>query len=168
MAPLSGAGFSLAMACDYVCATPDARFCSAFARLNLMPDMGLLHTLERRVGSWQARRIIMTSMMLEANPALALGVVDEVVEPERLEEAAMRSAGQYAALAPGAFAMVKSAFASGATASLDEVLRLETDGQAALRGTVEHHAAVSAFLDKQKSRGLRQAENAERNTQDGP
>ncbi len=144
--PAYGAGFSLAMACDQVVVTPQARFCSAFARLNLLPDMGLLHTLVRRVGPWAARRMMMTSEVLDADTALRLGVVDQVVEANQLSATAMGLAAAYAELTPDAFALLKSVFSTGAIHSLDEVLRLETEMQAVLRTTPGHEVAVRDFL----------------------
>ena len=76
--PAFGGGFALAMAADVVVAEPTARFCASFARIGLMPDLGLLWSLPGRVGAARARRLVMEAREIGAAEALRLGIADEV------------------------------------------------------------------------------------------
>ena len=76
-----GAGLSLATASDLVVAADNAKFCAAFARVGLVPDMGLFFTLAQRVGAPQAKRLIMLAEVVEARRAQELGIVDAIVPP---------------------------------------------------------------------------------------
>ena len=88
-----GAGLSLATASDLVVAADNAKFCAAFARVGLVPDMGLFFTLAQRVGAPQAKRLIMLAEVVEARRAQELGIVDAIVPPgEALTQA--KAAGQ--------------------------------------------------------------------------
>ena len=59
--PAFGAGFSLALAADFVVASPRARFCLSFMRLGLVPDFGALHTLPRIVGVQRAKELMLSA-----------------------------------------------------------------------------------------------------------
>ena len=92
--PAFGAGFSLALCCDQVIADDTARFCASFARVGLPPDLALSWTLPRRVGESAARRLLLSARMVEAEEALALGLVDDRVAPDALREAAHARGGR--------------------------------------------------------------------------
>src|SRR5205823_5074174 len=70
-----GSGFNLALACDFILATPAARFCSAFARIGLVPDLGGLYLLPRIVGLQRAKQLVFAARELSAHEALQLGIV---------------------------------------------------------------------------------------------
>ena len=144
----AGAGFSLAAASDYVVAAPTAKFTSSFAKVSLVPDLGLLWSLPRRIGLAQARRIFYTARVVEAEEALSLGIIDDLVEdPTRLLERALELAHEFTAHAPLSVALVRSALARGIE-TLDDALGYEMDNQAALYMTKDHREAVNAFLEK--------------------
>src|SRR5690606_15062203 len=70
-----GAGFNLALASDIVIAAADARFCAAFARIGLVPDLGGLYLLPRIVGLQRAKEIVFTARELDAQEAMSMGIV---------------------------------------------------------------------------------------------
>lgn len=83
-----GGGFSLALACDFILATPKARFCSVFGRIGVIPDMAIMRTLPRMVGLQRAKEICYTARVVEPEEAKALGLVYAVVpEAELIAEA---------------------------------------------------------------------------------
>src|SRR3546814_4102815 len=59
--PAFGAGFNLALACDFILGTPQARFCSVFGRIALVPDLGGLFLLPRILGLQRATEIVFTN-----------------------------------------------------------------------------------------------------------
>lgn len=143
----AGAGFSLAMACDLVVASSAAKFVSSFAKVSLLPDLGLMWSLPQRVGLAQAKRLLLTARPVAAEEALRLGVADELTEPGSTTARALEIAAEMSVHAPIAAALVKAAYARGIS-SLDDALNYEMDNQAALYLTQDHREAVAAFLEK--------------------
>jgi len=143
----AGAGFSLAMAADCVVAADTAKFVSSFAKVSLLPDLGLLWTLPQRVGLAQAKRLLLSARVVTAEEGLRLGLVDEVAEAGRAIDRAREVAAEMSAHAPISAALVKAAYARGIN-SLDDALGYEMDNQAALYLTQDHREAVAAFLEK--------------------
>lgn len=143
----AGAGFSLAMAADTVVASGSARFVSSFAKVGLLPDLGLMWTLPQRVGLAQAKRLLMSARVVGAEEALRLGLVDELCEVGHAVERACEVAAEMAAYAPIPVALLKAAYARG-IGTLADALAYEMDNQAALYLTQDHREAVAAFMEK--------------------
>ena len=143
----AGAGLSLAAACDYVVSSSTARYISSFAKVGLLPDMGLLWTLPQRIGLPEAKRMFATTRVVESSEAKQLGLVDQVVEPGRVLQTAIEIARGFTAGAPLATALMKAIYASGC-ATLEDALRSERDNQGGLYLTQDHRQAVAAFLEK--------------------
>lgn len=141
-----GAGLSLAAASDVVVADTGARFGSAFGKVGLIPDMGLLWTLPRKVGLNAARQIMLLSKTLRAEEAHAIGLVDELVEPGHVHAAAMAQAEAFARCAPLAVGMARRALAINGT--LEELLEYELNGQAELIVSDDHEEGTAAFREK--------------------
>jgi 2-(1,2-epoxy-1,2-dihydrophenyl)acetyl-CoA isomerase len=146
--PAFGAGFSLALAADFVVASPRARFCLSFMRLGLVPDFGALHTLPRVVGVQRAKELMLSARELPAEEAKALGIVLEIAPQEQLLQRAQALAASFVHASPLAVSLVKRALAAGPT-DLHTMLELEADAQALCFGSEAHKAALARFLDKQ-------------------
>lgn len=142
----AGAGIGLALACDTIIAAKDARFVASFARLGLIGDFGLLHTLPRRVGEGYAKQMLLYAEPIDAVEALRVGLVDRVVEKGKALEAAYARAAILAEGAPLAAAYTKAHFARG----LDELLDWEREAQSALLLSRDHQEGRAAFLEKRK------------------
>lgn len=127
--PAFGAGFSLALFADFVLATPDARFCMAFARIGLIPDYGALYTLPRIVGINRAKNIMLTGREVGAEEARDIGIVAEIVPAERLAARAHTIAKAIAQASPLAVAMTKGALNSSLTSDLSTMLDIEAASQ---------------------------------------
>jgi len=142
-----GAGFSLALAADFVVATPRARFCLSFMRLGLVPDCGAFYTLPRVVGAQRAKELMLSAREVGALEAKELGIVMELHPPEQLLPRALALAASFAAASPLAVSMVKRTMSDpGALAAL---LDAEANAQALAFGSPQHQEAVRRFLDKQ-------------------
>lgn len=142
-----GAGFSVALAADFILATPRARFCMPFLKLALVPDCGATYTLPRAVGVRKARELMLSARELPAGEALALGLVMELHEPDCLLPRALELAATFAHASPLAVSLLKRNV--GDTGALDAALEAEANAQALAFGTPEHREAVHRFLDKQ-------------------
>lgn len=146
-----GAGMALALACDHVVGAANAVFCSAFARIGFMPDMGLMWTLPQRIGVPRAKEVIALSTEIGGREAGEMGIIDTLCEPGESLSAALGVAERFAGASPAAFMIVKSAFADGSAFSLEGTLRKEMDNQPALRLTDEHQRAVATFTRRSGS-----------------
>ena len=75
----SAPGLSLALAADFVLASPRAKFCAVFARLGYVPDMGAMYLLPRAIGLARAKDLVFSARVVDAEEALDLGLVQQVV-----------------------------------------------------------------------------------------
>jgi 2-(1,2-epoxy-1,2-dihydrophenyl)acetyl-CoA isomerase len=147
--PAFGAGFSLALTADIVIASTRARFCLAFMRLGLVPDLGALYTLPRVVGVQRAKELMLSAREVAADEALRLGIAMELAAPERVLPRAQAIARSFGGASPLAAGLVKRALGAAPGASLDTMLGIEADAQALCVGSDAHRAAIQRFLDKQ-------------------
>jgi 2-(1,2-epoxy-1,2-dihydrophenyl)acetyl-CoA isomerase len=113
-----------------------------------MPDLALLHTLPRRVGPARAKQLIALADVIDADRALSLGLVDDVVEEGGALAAAQAIARRYAEGPPLAFELVKSVFARG----LEDMIQAEIDLQPAAWLSADHAEGKKAFFEKRKPR----------------
>lgn len=143
-----GAGFSLALACDYLLCSNRARFGLSFLRLGVVPDCGAFHILPRIVGAQRAKALMLSTRELDAAEVFNLGICAEVTLPETLQGRAREVASQLALASPVAMRAIKKGVQLGAVSSLDEVLAFEAQAQAECRSTAHHQDAVRAFLEK--------------------
>jgi len=144
----AGAGFSLALCCDTVVASREARFVAAFPKMGLVPDAALMATLPARVGLGVAKQIILYARPVEAARGLEIGMVDELVPAGEVRHRAVELARDFEGLAPLSAAFAKAYWAS----RLDEVLEWERTVQAALFQTADHREGRAAFAEKRKPR----------------
>lgn len=144
----AGAGFSLALAADFVLATPRAWFCMSFIKIGLVPDAGAFYTLPRVVGVQRAREIMLSGRDVRAAEAQQLGIVSEILEPDALLPRAQAIARGFVGASPTAVGLIKRTLEHGAP-SLAQALDAEASAQAVAAGTAAHRAAVAAFLNKQ-------------------
>lgn len=144
----AGAGFSMALCCDTIVAGAGARFMAAFPKVGLVADAGLLHTLPARVGLGRARQILLYAKPVDAEAALAMGLIDETAPDGKALERALARACEFDALAPLPTALAKEYLARG----LDEALDWERSQQAALFFTADHAEGKAAFREKRPPR----------------
>ncbi|MEO3387917.1 enoyl-CoA hydratase/isomerase family protein [Mesorhizobium sp. CAU 1741] len=142
-----GAGFGLALAADFVLATPRARFCASFGRIGLVPDFALHHSLPRRVGLARARELILTAREVDAGEALSLGIAYRVVEAGDLASEAGALAARFVEASPTAIALSKNLLNQTFGLDLRQVVEAETMAQAACLDTAYHRDAAQRFLE---------------------
>ena len=84
----AGAGFNIALACDFIIASDQASFMQAFARVGLVPDLGGLYLLGRVIGINKAKELCFTARKVSAEEARALGIVNHLepyIQQENVE-----------------------------------------------------------------------------------
>ena len=145
----AGAGASIALLADTIVMGHSAQITIPFLKVGLIPDWGMLHTLPRRVGAARARQAILSGRGYGSEEALAIGLVDRVVDDEEVQAAALDQARALAALPPQAFALLKQALAAMPT-SLDAALELEALAQSVAVAGEEFAEGAAAFKAKRK------------------
>ncbi|MFA5521213.1 MAG: enoyl-CoA hydratase-related protein [Castellaniella sp.] len=145
-----GGGCELVMACDIRIADEGARLGQPEVRLGLMPGAGGTQQLPRLIPVGQAKRMLFTGRPVEAQQALALGLVDELVPAGESLAAALALVDEIAANPPLAVAQIKRAVDLGLTQSLTDGLKLEAALFGAMFQTEDCREGVAAFLEKRK------------------
>lgn len=146
--PAIGAGCDVTMMCDLRVASTRAVFAESFVKVGLIPGDGGAWLLPRIVGMARATEMAFTGEAIDAQTALAWGMVSSVVEPDELLPAARALAGRIAANPPQALRMTKKLLREGQHQSLDALLELSAAMQTIAHSTADHHEAVAAMLDK--------------------
>lgn len=150
--PAIGAGCDLALMCDMRIAATTATFAESFVKLGLIPGDGGAWLLPRAVGMARANQLAFTGAAIDAATALDWGMVNEVVEPDRLLDSAHRLAAEIAANPPHALRMTKRLLREGQHQSLETLLELSAAMQAITHHTADHDEAVSAMLERRAPR----------------
>jgi 2-(1,2-epoxy-1,2-dihydrophenyl)acetyl-CoA isomerase len=148
--PAAGAGLSLAMACDMRVASDTARLGTAFARVGYSGDFGGSYYLTQLVGTAKARELYFTADLLDAQQALALGLLNRVVPDARLEEETMALASRLARGPRVALLYLKRNMNAAESASLEEMLDLEAWHHTRTGMTEDHREAARAFVEKRE------------------
>ncbi|MEV7015992.1 enoyl-CoA hydratase-related protein [Streptomyces sp. NPDC093991] len=146
-----GAGWNLALGCDLVVATPEARFSQIFTRRGLSPDCGGSWLLPRLLGLQQAKRLALLAETIDAEEARALNLVTWVVDAGKADAFVDDLTARLAAGAPVALAQTKALLNEGADRTLREALAGEARAQAANFATVDVREAYAAFAGKRDS-----------------
>lgn len=144
----AGARMSLACSADFVLAAESAKFTMAYTRAGLSPDGSSTYFLSRIVGLRRALELTLTSRILTAAEALALGIVTEVVDDEKLLEAADDLAGAFAVGPTAAFGASKRLLHAGWTGTLETQMELETRAIADIARGADAHEGIAAFVEK--------------------
>lgn len=143
-----GGGVELALACDICFASAQATFAFAEVSRGLIPGNGGTQRLSRRVGTAKALEMILSARTVNAEEALAMGLVDHVVPAAQLQAQALALAERIAAQAPVAVRLAKAAIHRGADMPLADGLQLERDLATFAYTTEDAKEGPQAFLDK--------------------
>jgi 2-(1,2-epoxy-1,2-dihydrophenyl)acetyl-CoA isomerase len=148
----AGAGCNLALACDIVLASEEARFGNVFARIGLIPDCGGHFFLPRLVGFHKAAELMFTGDIIDAHEAERIGLINRVIAHGELEKATRELAERLARGPTRAIGLCKRTLNIGITSDLAAVLDAEAEGQALAHQTEDHWEGVQAFLEKRPAR----------------
>lgn len=143
-----GGGSELALACDLVYASENARIGQPEVNLGIIPGFGGTQRLTRRVGRMRALEVVLTGDHYDAARAKAMGLVLEVLPADKLMAHAVAQARKIAAKGPVAVALSKRLVHTGADADLAVANELERQGFAASFATDDAREGMKAFLEK--------------------
>lgn len=149
-----GGAFNLALACDLIYASADARFCQVFVRRGVIPDLGGAYLLPRLVGMQRAKELMLLAGEINAERAEALGIVNAVLADPSATLAAARDAAANLAAAPSyTMEMAKRLINGSTNSTLAESLSAEASAQTLVLGTPAARDGFGAFLDRGKRKG---------------
>ncbi len=146
----AGAGCNLALGCDLVVASSDARFSEIFSRRGLSLDFGGSWLLPRLIGLHKAKELAFFADILSADEAMALGIVNRVVPAEELDAFVDDWARRLAAGPPMALSLTKTMLNGSLALSMDEALEAEAQSQVINFGTADSREAMAAFVAKRE------------------
>jgi enoyl-CoA hydratase/carnithine racemase len=152
--PAAGGGFALALACDVRIAGESARFNAAFIRIGLTAcDMGVSYHLPRAVGSSVAYELMLTGRFINAQRALATGLVSELVRDDELEAAAGKLAEEMCETSPLGLRLTKDCLTMAIdSGSLEQAIAIEDRNQVLCVRAGYITEGARAFLEKRKPR----------------
>jgi enoyl-CoA hydratase len=147
-----GAGFCVALGCDFRYIAVGAKLGLNFTRIGVHPGMGATWTLPRLVGPALAAELLYTSRMIEAEEAGRIGLANRVVARDEILEAARQTAREIAANAPMAVRAVKRALRRSETASIEDQLQFEASEQARNFESTDAQEGIAAVREKRSPR----------------
>lgn len=148
----AGGGFALALASDVRLAGESARMNAAFIRIGLSAcDVGVSYFLPRCVGASVAHELMLTGRFIQAERALATGLVSAVVPDDQLEAEARSLAEEMIATSPLGLRLTKECLGHSIDAgSLEQAIAMEDRNQALCAGSPDLAEGIRAFLEKRK------------------
>lgn len=146
----AGAGFSLALACDFRLVSENASFVNAFIHVGLIPDSGNLYFLTKLVGEGKAAELAMLGEKVPAERAVELGLANRVYTAETFTDEVHIFAARLATMPTKAMGLIKRSMKDASTLSFDEYLEREAQGQRIAGLTADHREGVDAFMQKRK------------------
>lgn len=150
--PAIGAGLDLTCMCDIRIASETATFAESFVRVGIVPGDGGAWLLPRAVGRAKAAEMAFTGEAIDAQQALACGLVSRVVPADQLLPTARALADKIAANPGAVMRMTKRLLREGEHSTLESLLELSAGYQALAHKTADHREAVMAFVEKRKPR----------------
>ena len=145
-----GAGMNMALGCDLVVASENARFSEIFARRGLSIDFGGSWLLPRRVGLHKAKELALFADIINAADAERLGLVNRVVPDVELDGFVDEWAKRLAAMPPIAIAQTKRMLNNSMNVTLEEALDDEGAAQTVNFSTKDTAEAIAAFTEKRE------------------
>lgn len=143
-----GAGCSIAMLCDIRIASDQAKFGMPFGKRGLIPDWGATYYLPRLVGRAKAIELAATGRSFDANEALAMGFVNQIVPFAELSGYVQEYCRMILDNGPFSVMAAKQAMDAALTAELDTALEQESQIQSLCYRSDDHREGVESFLEK--------------------
>lgn len=147
--PAMGGGAGLALVCDLTLATPDATFGFTETRIGFVPAV-VSAFLTLQIGEKRARDLLLTGRVVEAEEAMRLGLVNEIVPHEELQQRVQKLAENLAHNSPQATRITKQLLAAQWKAWLDTAMLAAIEASVEARNTADFREGVTAFLEKRK------------------
>lgn len=144
----TGSGVEMILGCDMRISSDNAQYSLPEVSFGLSPDMGGTTRLARLVGASQAKRLIIGCVQIDAAEALRIGLVDEVVPADKLNEHAISLAKRMASMPAFAVGFAKKGINTACEGGTFAGLMFEQAQSAYCCGTEEQKERISAFFKK--------------------
>jgi len=142
-------GCGIATLCDFTLAVPEANFGYTEVRIGFLPAIVSVF-LTRQIGDKRARDLLLTGRKVSAKEAQQLGLISEIVEPEKLLTRASELADYLVEVSPGSLSRAKRLLVSAEQAGVDADLERAVLENARIRCTPDFKEGIASFLEKRK------------------
>ena len=149
--PAIAGGTGLATICDFTLATPESKFGYTEVRIGFVPAI-VSTFLVRQIGDKYARDLLLTGRIFAAEEGLRLGLVNEIIDPERLLSRAYELAHTLIENSPASLRATKELLAQSVNAELDRDLEQCIKENARVRQTHDFREGITSFLEKRRPR----------------
>tara|TARA_R100000455_G_C6270287_1_gene126103 strand:- start:779 stop:1570 length:792 start_codon:yes stop_codon:yes gene_type:complete len=146
----AGAGANIALACDIVIASEDARFIQSFSQIGLIPDSGGTYILPRLIGLARATALTFLGEKVSAKEAVEMGMIWKSYPADQFLKEAKSIATKLAKMPTKGFGLTKRGFNAGFSNDLESQMQLEAKLQAEAGETHDYNEGVQAFIEKRK------------------
>ena len=147
-----GGGFEIALMADIIITGENAQFALPEVRVGLVPGNGGTQTLSRLIGKSRAKEMIFTGKRVDARKALEMGIANQVVPVEQVEEAVRTLAAEICAAAPIAVRQAKKAIDMGMNVDLNTGIEIESEAYNVNLVTEDRQEGIRAFNEKRRPR----------------
>jgi len=142
-------GCSLATLCDFTLAAPEAKFGYTEVGVGFIPALVSTYVV-RQIGEKRARDLLLSGRIFTAAEAQAMGLVNEILEEDRLMPRARELALSLAEMSPVALTHTKHLLLKFTEGEINREIELAIDASARVRKTGDFHEGLAAFLEKRK------------------
>jgi 2-(1,2-epoxy-1,2-dihydrophenyl)acetyl-CoA isomerase len=146
----AGAGANIALACDIVIASEEAKFIQSFSQIGLIPDSGGTYILPRLIGLARATALTFLGEKISAQEAVEMGMIWKSYPADSFMGEAEAIASKLAKMPTRGFGLTKRGFNAGFSNDLEAQMKLEAKLQAEAGETHDYNEGVQAFLEKRK------------------
>lgn len=150
-------GFELALACDILICSPNARFADTHGRVGILPGWGLSQKLSRTIGIYRAKELSLTGNFMGANQALDWGMINRIVPEEELIPVCRKLAADMLTLVPACLPAYKKIIDEGYAQDFGTALETERRLSGAANRAVPADA-IEARREQVRARGKQQQE----------
>jgi methylglutaconyl-CoA hydratase len=147
--PAIAGGTGMATMCDFTLAVPEAKFGYTEVRIGFIPAI-VSSFLIANIGEKRARDLLLTGRIFGAEEAHRLGLVNEIVPPERLMARAQELAAQLLENSPASLQATKKLLSSYTREQLNRQVKQAVQSNAAIRQTADFKEGIASFLEKRK------------------
>lgn len=145
-----GGGTEIAIACDFIYASENAKFGQPEINLGLIPGFGGTQRLPRLIGPNLAKELVFTGKMISAAEAEKIGLVNKVLPPDQLMEEVIKAAREIASKGRASLRAAKEAINYGLNTDLATGIHIEVESFGMCYGSSDSQEGTSAFLEKRK------------------
>ena len=145
-----GGGMEMALACDFIYASDNAKMGLPEVTLGIIPGFGGTQRLARAVGTRRCKEMVMNGRPIEAAEALELGIVNAIYPQDTLVSEACQAAERIVCYPINAITQAKTVINHGVESSLNDALALERSACAFCFATEDRKEGMSAFVEKRQ------------------